>query len=301
MAVMVSLTIVWSLAGAQPVNRVSAQLEVLRRISREPRVAAMAIPGFRPIAREAIPPLLRIRPPISDAPGGAGPSDRPVYQVPSVPAGTYRLRPGYTSIWLVSMIGIGRDQFSLISNAFEGGTPAVLNFPVDVRAIVVRANYTARTGTPWLTIEPIAIVPPWQRLTVEYARHAVRYGTATVFFLDDRSFPEPAAFWVGGGRQSRFVLQPGEGAATMTLLARNAPVDNRVVLESGSWREEMQLGAGEQRRITVPIEPQRGAALLTVTTTAGFRPSAADPRSRDDRFLGVWIRVEDQNLTTPPK
>jgi hypothetical protein len=41
----------------------------------------------------------------------------------------------------------------------------------------------------------------------------------------------------------------------------------------------------------VPIDPTRGAALLTVSTTAGFRPSALDPNSRDDRFLGLWIKV----------
>jgi hypothetical protein len=41
----------------------------------------------------------------------------------------------------------------------------------------------------------------------------------------------------------------------------------------------------------VPIDPQRGAAWVTVTSSSGFRPSAVDPKSRDDRFLGVYVKI----------
>ncbi len=56
----------------------------------------------------------------------------------------------------------------------------------------------------------------------------------------------------------------------------------------------MSLGAGEERRVQIPIDPQRGAALVTITTSTGFRPSAVDPKSRDDRFLGVWIKIASE-------
>ena len=79
---------------------------------------------------------------------------------------------------------------------------------------------------------------------------------------------------------------------SITLDVRNAPVDNRVVMESGSWRQEMQLGPGESARSSCRSTNPPGTALLTVTTSAGFRPSAVDPKSRDDRFLGLWIQVE---------
>jgi hypothetical protein len=71
---------------------------------------------------------------------------------------------------------------------------------------------------------------------------------------------------------------------------RNAPVDNRVTLESGQWREELTLGPGEERLVRVPLGPGQRAGMVTATTTAGFRPSASNPDSRDDRFLGVWIK-----------
>jgi hypothetical protein len=54
----------------------------------------------------------------------------------------------------------------------------------------------------------------------------------------------------------------------------------------------MQLAPGEERQVVVPADSPPGTALVTVTTSAGFRPSAIDPKSRDDRFLGVWIQVE---------
>jgi hypothetical protein len=112
----------------------------------------------------------------------------------------------------------------------------------------------------------------------------------SVFFLDDRSFAEPEGFWVGGSRQSAFVVQPDGPGTSVDLLLRNAPVDNRVTLESGQWREELTLAPGEERQVRVPFGPGQRAAVVTATTTAGFRPSTANPDSRDDRFLGVWIK-----------
>jgi len=292
-AVMVSLTAVWALADAQPINSAPAQLDVLRRLGREPRLLAVSLPGLVRISPDLVPSTLRIHLRPSDAPGGAGPNDRPLYQVPRVPGGLYRLRPQIAGAggWL--MIGIGRDQFSLSSEPLTLA-PRIQRFPVDVRAIVVRGDEQARRMVRDLILEPVSIVPPSQRLTPEYARHAVLYPTATVFFLDERSFPEPDAFWIGGGRQSTVALQATapNPLPSITLDVRNAPVENRVVMESGSWRQEMQLGPGESRQIVVPAANPPGTALLTVTTSAGFRPSAVDPKSRDDRFLGLWIQVE---------
>lgn len=292
LAVMLALTIVWTLAGADAINSTPAQLDVLRRIGREPRLLALSLPALHRIRTGDLPSMLRIEPRPSAAPGGAGPNDRPLYQVALVPAGQYRLRPRAVggAGWL--MVGVGRDQFSLRSGPLGAPPqPVTLDFPVDVRAIVVRGDEQARRSIRALTIEPVSVVPAAARLSADYARRAVRYGASTVFFLDDRSFPEPEAFWIGGERRSTMVLQPGSARPFAMLLVRNAPVDNRVVIQSGGSRDEMQLAPGEERRVELPIDPQHGAALFTVTTTAGFRPSAVDPKSRDDRFLGVWIRV----------
>jgi hypothetical protein len=216
-----------------------------------------------------------------------------LYAVAGIPAGQYRLRlraQGAGDAWV--MVGIGRDQFSLHTAPIGSPPqPILLDFPVDVRAIVVRGDDQARRAVRSLVIEPVSLVPPARRLSREYARRAVRYGDATVYFLDERSFPEPEAFWVGGARRASAVLQPDANGPVAHLLVRNAPVENRVLVQSGSWREEVTLGPGEERRVDVPLDTERGATLVTIGTSAGFQPSAVDPKSRDDRHLGVWVKV----------
>ena len=290
---MCAITIVWTLSGAGAVNPTAAQLALLRRLGAERRVLTFELPSWRRLASDAVPAALRIEPLPSTTLGGAGANDRPLYQVPSIPAGQYRLRLRSSGAagWL--MVGVGRDQFSIRSGPLAAPpAPILLDFPVDVRAIVVRGDEQARRSIRGLTIEPIAIVPRGARLSGEVAQRAVRYGTSTLYFLDDRSFPEPEAFWIGGARSSSIVLQPDAPRAVAVLHLRNAPVDNRVRIQAGSWREELPLGPGEERLVQLPLDVRRGATLVTVTASAGFRPSAVDSKSRDHRFLGVWIKVE---------
>jgi hypothetical protein len=291
LAVMIALTIVWTLARVDGRNVTPAQLDVLRRLGSEHHVLLVTLPTFHRLSTVEAPSLLRMEPRASTVPGGAGPNDRPLYQIAGIPAGRYRLQPRGPAATGWMMVGIGRDQFSLRSEPLTNPPqPIEIDFPVDVRALVVRGDEQARRSVRALTIEPLSIVPGASQLTHEYARRAVRYGNTTVYFLDDRSFAEPEAFWIGGGRNTTLAIQP-DSSDSVTLLVRNAPVDNHVTFESASWRDEMSLGPGEERRVQVPIDHQRGAALLTVTTSAGFRPSAEDPKSRDDRFLGIYVKL----------
>jgi hypothetical protein len=209
-----------------------------------------------------------------------------------VPAGRYRLKPrgAGASGWL--MVGIGRDQFSLHTEPLAAPPePVVLDLPVDVRAIVVRGDEQARRSIRGLTIEPISLVMPGARLATGAATKAVRYRTATVFFLDDRSFPEPEAFWVGGGRTSEIVVQPDAPGTAVSFQVRNGPSPNQAVLRAGAWTADIPLASGEERRIEVPLGG-RGATLLSITATGGFRPSEVDAASRDTRFLGLSLKVE---------
>jgi hypothetical protein len=64
-----------------------------------------------------------------------------------------------------------------------------------------------------------------------------------------------------------------------------------VLLESGAWRGDVALKGGEERRIEVPLDPS-GTALLRIKSEAGFHPSDVDGRSKDTRFLGVFLRPE---------
>jgi hypothetical protein len=292
-AAMCAIASVWTLAGASGSLAASGQIELLRRISAQSRVLAIELPSLSRLAVADVPQRLRIVPDRSTAPGGAGPNDRPLYQIASVPAGQYRLRPSGSGAagWL--MVGIGRDQFSVQTGSLAAPPePIILNFPVDVRAIVVRGDELARRSISVLTIEPLLIAGPAAHLTDSPAKRAVRYPAATVFFLDDRSFPEPEAFWIGGERTSSIVLQPNVRKSAASILVRNAPVSNHLRIQSGAWHSDVQLGPGEECRMDVPLDAQRDATLLTLTSSAGFRPSDVDSKSRDHRFLGVWLKIQ---------
>jgi hypothetical protein len=292
MAVMCAVTALWTLGGVRGDAETPGQLELLRRIGAERRVLLLELPALRRLAAEDVPPMLRIEPAPSTVLGGAGQNDRPLYQIPLVPAGRYRLKPrgAGASGWL--MVGIGRDQFSLHTEPLAAPPePVVLDLPVDVRAIVVRGDEQARRSIRGLTIEPISLVMPGARLATGAATKAVRYRTATVFFLDDRSFPEPEAFWVGGGRTSEIVVQPDAPGTAVSFLVRNGPSPNQAIMRAGTWTADVPLAPGEERRIAVPLGG-RGATLLSITATSGFRPSEVDGASRDTRFLGLSLKVE---------
>jgi hypothetical protein len=282
----------WRLQGLAGTSPTPAQLDVLRRLSDEPRALLFGLSPPRAVSPVDIAALVQIEPSRSSSPGGAGRNDRPLFAVPAIPAGEYRLVPGLreASGWL--MIGIGQDQFAIqtvpLAEA-QGGL--VVRFPVDVRALMVRGDEDARANVRRLLIDPRRIVPPSERVADGFARHAVRYGQSTVFFMDERSYPEPEAFWVGGARSSEIVLQPDAARATEALLLRNGAAENTVLVSVRGWREELRLGPGEERRLQVPLDLARGATPVRFTTSAGFRPSAVDPNSRDHRFLGVWVKV----------
>jgi hypothetical protein len=291
MAAMVASTVVWRSHGVSGVNAPTAQLELLRQLARQPYAVVGTLTPPQVIARDRAAALLRIdagsRPP---QPGGAGRADRPLLVLPAIPAGRYRVEAQANGDGLL-MIGIGQDQFALRMERLAGSRTLEVDFPVDVRALIVRGDEEARRTVRSLAVRPAALAagPP---LSSAYARRAVRYGEATVYFMDDRSFPEPDGFWIGGGRHASVVVQPDAGRGRAVLYLRNAPADNRVTVAAGAWREEVTLAPGGERRLEVPLDAARGATLITFVASSGFRPSAIEPGSRDERFLGVWVRLE---------
>jgi hypothetical protein len=290
---MVLVPLVWRAAGTTGATETPGQLELLRRLGNEPRVVTFDPLSYRPVLPADVPGHVRLRPPRATEPGGAGRDDRPLYIVPNVPAGRYRLTlQGQGGGWV--MIGIGRDQFSLRTEQVPASpAPFEVDFPVNVRALIVRGDETIRRNIRGLLVEPLELVRPADRLTPETSRRAVRYEGMAVFFLDDQSYAEPEGFWVAGRTESSMVVQPRGPTGHARLMLRNAPVPNRVVVGSGRWEEALDLAAGQEREVRVPVAPGRGAALVRISSAAGFRPSEVEPGSRDSRLLGVWVRPGD--------
>ncbi len=171
-----------------------------------------------------------------------------------------------------------------------------VEFPVNVRAIIVHGDDPARASVTRVALVPRALVDPSRRATDQVARQAVRYPAGTAYFFDDGAFPEPEAFWVRGGRMAAVAIDtPGKPAAggrrVGVLFLRNAPVENQVTLDTGAWREELTLMPGEERTVDVPLASDRSATLVRIAAASGFRPVERDPSNRDSRFLGVWVQL----------
>jgi hypothetical protein len=289
-AAMLASTIVWRTQAATD-SPVAAQLNALRMLASS-RTAAFDLTAPRRIAKAAAWSMsLEVPVPIRAGRGGPRPLNRPLATFPGVPAGSYLLqvrRRGGQDGWV--MAGVGNDQFAIVTQPigdFDAGVR--IDLPVDVRAINVRADEGARDQLEAIALRPVSMAAT--RLSRDVARRAVRYGASVFYFLDDRAFAEPSGFWVGGGRDTTVAVHADRPASTLAVLLRNGAAENRVLLESGSWRADVALNAGEERRIDIPLD-SAGTTLLHLRSEAGFRPSDADGRSRDTRFLGVFVRAE---------
>ena len=279
---MIAMTIAWAVQRSTPVTAVAAQMDALRRLSGGGVIAA----GITPMRRLTTDAAweMRMEMPVRRIRGGR--LNAPLVAFPAVPAGSYvmsvRRRGG--DGWL--MVGVGNDQFAIVTQpiaAFDAGVPITL--PVDARALLVRTDEMARGQLEAIELRPVA--PAASRAPSEIARRAVRYDSAVCFFLDDRAYPEPAGFWVAGGRETAIALQP-DAPRPMALLLRNGAADNVVTVQSDSGREDVVLKAGEERRVDVP-----DAGVLRIRSATSFRPSEVNAGSRDTRLLGVFVRPLD--------
>jgi hypothetical protein len=268
-------------------------MDALRRIA-SGRAAILDLSSRRRLGR-ADASAMRIEAPVRRRAGGARGLNLPLAGFPMVPAGSYLLsvsRHGGGDGIL--MVGVGNDQFAIVMQpiaAFDAGLR--IDLPAGARALNIRGDEGARAQLDNVELTPFALAP--EPVTPDIARRAARYDATVVFFLDDRAFPEPSGFWVGGARETAVVLAPDQRRGTIAVLLRNAPVDNTVILESGGSRQEIALKPGEERRIDVPLDAARGSTLLRLHSAAGFRPSEIDPSSRDTRFLGVYCRLPNDD------
>ena len=291
-AVMVALPLAWWVSGASPVTTARAQMALLRAMTRA-HEHAVDLTGHHRVALDDLAGRMHIIVEVRGARAGGPRLPRPLATFPALPAGDYELRATANDGdgWL--MAGIGNDQFALVTQpvaTFAGGV--AFHLPVDARALVVRGDELARDRVMSLELRPLRVFGDRDRLSDDMARRAVRYGASTVFFLDDRSFAEPNAFWVGGARSTSIVIAPDRPSSSVVLQVKNGAAANTLTIRAEAGAQSRRLAPGEEWSVTVPLDRARGAGLVTLESTAGFRPSDVDPRSRDARFLGVSVRLE---------
>ena len=302
--VMVASTAVWAVHATNGRTASPSQLELLERASATRHAVALQLNPWSRLPLADVPGRLRIELSRVLPQRRAGRETAPLFALPAIPAGRYRLSAVSDDPrgWL--MVGIARDPrdpFALQTVPVSG-----VRSICESRSRYARWSFAA-TKTPGAPSVDSSSnrwrsSPAAQSVTAEIARRAVRYEPAFVYFMDDRSFPEPQAFWVGGSRDSTVVVQPVPARRTLVLTLRNAPVENRVTLESRGWEKVLTMAAGEEQRIEIPVVPGAEAVPLRITASSGFRPSEVDAGSRDERFLGVWVKVEEGlEPHAPPK
>jgi hypothetical protein len=289
-AAMLAATLSWSMKGSDGLEPLPAQTDLLIASAAGERAIALGLAPPRLVNGESIGRELRLRPRRLPPPENAGTGDQLLFAIPGLPAGTYHLRPRAVRAEGRLSIGIGNGGPVQTVSLTSTSQVIAVDLPVRVRALLVLGDEQAQRSVRGMNIEPLAVARGADRLTADFARDAVRYGSTIVYFLDDRSFPEPDAFWLGGGRSSSIVLQR-EARTPVTMLLRNAPVPNTVTLEAGDWRAQLQLAAGEEREIKLPFDAGTDALLLRMEASSGFVPAHMDPNSQDTRFLGVWLTV----------
>lgn len=283
---MATAAVLWQMNGSAGYRVASAQLNLLSA-AQESRRLGVEYEGW-PSLRQVDEAIGRLR--IESPPRLLGASPGASLVLPGwFPAGAYRIvaegsTPEATLELLVQRTEVPIQRVSIPpgSDRFE----LSLDLPADVPAVIVRG-----TGLRQIWLRPVHVATRRERFSELRAETARRYGGTMVWCLDRHNFREPAGLWTrGGGVPTRLVLQPQSGSV-QRLLVRNGPVGNDVVLVGGqgAWRESLSLAPGEERDVRVPLDPERKAALLEVTSRGGFRPSDVEPGSADRRYLGVWL------------
>jgi hypothetical protein len=125
---------------------------------------------------------------------------------------------------------------------------------------------------------------------VALASVALEGGGLRLHALDEKSYFDPAGFWVRSGSRASFALEleePAGGAKRIFVSIANGGARNRVVLRADSVNEGWALEPLEEREVALG---GKGPFLhFSVESESGFRPRLIDRRTRDNRELGVFI------------
>jgi hypothetical protein len=296
---MIAVTVNWRLAGVSGLRPEVGQVALLRYIEpgrRQLGIEYHSAPRLIDVSR--VPGRLRI----TSATRRLPPRVRSLFFMPEVPAGRYHLltqddgvQEGRLDVYVGRSAG-PLHSFDLASTRI---TPAEFALPIEASSITVLPDDRARRHVRQLTLAPDAVTPVpagvKAALAIPFAVQTARYGQATVYATTDRVYLEPPGFWVQPRDAAELLIErelaPGQPlTATITLLLRNGPFENRVRLDVESWHREVTLPAGGEVVVDVPAS-RRGPTPLRVYAAEGFRPSALDPANGDHRRLGVWIEV----------
>ena len=223
----------------------------------------------------------------------------------TLPAGTYRIDVTFNAgsdgrTWPLSL-QIGRAGPPLESWDVPARPGPVwsttLWLPVNASFVGLRGPAELERAIDAISITPIAIIDAGSRPIVPVVTAAGRYGDVSLFFHDDRMYPEPTGFWTPGRRTSDItVVTPSDRRRPVVLRIHSGMKANTATFSTFGWQQAHALVPGEAAEIELPTMAG-GVVPLTISVADGFYPRDSDPSSTDQRFLGIWVEVKPAAAT----
>ena len=277
----------WRIERTDGLSAASGQLTVLRLAAKAQHPVAVSYNPLRLLSADAITQLMHLK-----ATGVVGTATETWLLFPRLPAGRYRvgLMNQVADASLAVSLIVGRGTEPLATWRFEhlgpGAVEQEFELPVDVRSISLRGESTPPRAIGDVWLQPLSLRSP-RSAASGFAMSAKRYRDALVYGIGENVYLEPPGIWAGAESDAQLVIQSANVKATQSILVQAGPVRTSVRLEAGDWRQEFVLEPGQIRDLELPVPD--GGTLLRVYADRGFRPADTDPRSIDQRYLGVWI------------
>ena len=216
----------------------------------------------------------------------------------SLPAGTYRIdvrfndRAGQRD-WPLSLqigrVGPPLETWNIQPQPGELWT-TTLWLPVNASFVGLRGPTELEQAIDAITITPNAVVDAGSRPLVPIVFAAAHYGDASLFFHDERMYPEPTGFWTRGSRTSEITVATPNRDTPVVLRMHSGARANSATFSTFGWSQQVSLVPGELAELELP-RMDSGVVPLTISVDEGFYPRDLDKSSTDRRFLGIWIEV----------
>jgi hypothetical protein len=217
----------------------------------------------------------------------------------SLPAGTYRVNVRFNDrgsgrAWPLSLqvgrVGPPLETWNIQPRAGESWS-TTLWLPVNANFVGMRGPAELERAIDAITITPTTVVDAGARPIVPVVMSAAQYGGVSLFFHDERMYPEPDGFWTVGRRTSGITVATPPGRTEPVVLRMHSGARaNTATFSTFGWSHEVPLVPGEAVELELPTMTG-GVVPLTISVADGFSPRELDPASNDARFLGIWIEV----------
>jgi hypothetical protein len=162
--------------------------------------------------------------------------------------------------------------------------------PMDASFIGLRGSQELERQVKHISLTPLAIVDWSRRPKLPTVLGAAQFGSTTIFYHDERAFPERTGFWVQGERSTLVTIQRDNTTGPLTLRVHSGLIDNRLHVATAGWQSTRALDREQPDVVEIPSGDRR-VVTIELSADKAFVPKEVTPSSVDSRPLGVWVEV----------